>query len=207
MMMDGWHTATAASETDTMNGQHIGYTRVSSISQNTERQLDGIDLDRLFTEKASGSSADKRDQLKACIAYLRDGDTLHVHSIDRLARNLIDLQQTIATLTEKNVAVTFHKEGLTFAPDQNDPFARLMLQQLGAFAEFERSMIRERQREGIEKAKARGQQLGRKRSLTTAQVDEARRRRAAGESATELAREFGISRAAMYTYLKQSETP
>lgn len=188
-----------------MNGQHVGYIRVSSIGQQTDRQLDGIELDRTFTEKASAASADKRQQLQDCLTYLRQGDTLHVHSIDRLARNLIDLQQTIAGLVEKGVSVKFHKEGLTFSPDANDPFAKLMLQQLGAFAEFERSMIRERQREGIAKAKARGQHLGRKPALSADQINEARERRAAGESPTALAKSYGISRAAMYSYLKQAD--
>lgn len=189
-----------------MKGQDIGYVRVSSLSQNTERQLDGIELDRVFTEKASAASTDKRPQLKECLAYVRQGDCLHVHSIDRLARNLIDLQQTIAGLTGKGVSIRFHKEGLTFKPDANDPFAKLMLQQLGAFAEFERSMIRERQREGIAKARARGQQLGRKPALTAEQIAEARQRRAAGESAVALAKAFGVSRAAMYAYLADRET-
>lgn len=188
-----------------MKGQDIGYIRVSSIGQNTERQLDGIELDRIFSEQASAANTDKRPQLKECLAYVRQGDTLHVHSIDRLARNLVDLQQTIAWLTEKGVSVKFHKEGLTFLPDANDPFAKLMLQQLGAFAEFERSMIRERQREGIEKAKARGQQLGRKPSMTPEQVNEARQRRAEGESAVSLAKDYGVSRAAMYAYLKHDQ--
>lgn len=189
-----------------MSGQQIGYIRVSSVGQSTERQLDGVELDRAFTDKASGSSAEQRQQLQECLTYLRDGDTLHVHSIDRLARNLIDLQQTIANLTAKGVSVRFHKEGLTFSPDANDPFAKLMLQQLGAFAEFERSMIRERQREGIAKAKAQGRQLGRKPALSAEQISEAHKRRGAGESPTDLAREFGISRAAMYAYLKKEGT-
>ena len=183
------------------NGQQIGYIRVSSVGQNTERQLDGIQLDRTFTDKASGSSAEKRVQLQECLAYIREGDTLHVHSIDRLARNLIDLRQLVTGLNERGVTVRFHKECLTFSADQADPFSQLMLNMLGAVAEFERSMIRERQREGLAKAKAKGQKLGRKPILTAEQIAEAKSRREAGESPTALAEAFGVSRASMYNAL------
>ncbi len=186
-----------------MAGGHIGYIRVSSTDQNTARQLDGIELDRVFEDKASGSSADNRKALQECLRYLRDGDVLHVHSIDRLARNLLDLQKLVADLTGRGIEVHFHKEGLRFSGNADDPMQRLMLQMMGAFAEFERSMIRERQREGIAAAKARGQKLGRRASMTGDQVQEARRRRAAGESAVALARAYGVSRATMYAHLQE----
>jgi DNA invertase Pin-like site-specific DNA recombinase len=183
------------------NGQLVGYRRVSSVDQNEARQLDGVKLDRIFTDKASGGTRN-RPQLDECLAYVRSGDTLVVHSIDRLARNMVDLLQIVEGLIGKGVSVRFEKENLTFKPDKADPFSKLMLQQLGAFAEFERSMIRERQREGIAMAKARGQQLGRKPSLTADQIAQARAKRLAGEPVAALAKEFGVSRAGMYRYLE-----
>jgi DNA invertase Pin-like site-specific DNA recombinase len=93
------------------NGHDVGYVRVSSFSQNTDRQLDEIHLERIFTEKASAKDA-QRPVLQECITYLRTGDCLHVHSIDRLARNLMDLQTIVNTLNEKGVSVIFHKENL-----------------------------------------------------------------------------------------------
>lgn len=147
----------------------VGYVRVSSVDQNTERQLSGIILDRVFEEKVSGKDAN-RLQLQLCLDYIREGDTLHVHSIDRLARSLQDLQNIIDQLTGKGVIVKFHKENLTFSNHgTQDPFAKLLFQVLGSFAEFERNIIRERQREGIEKAKANGKYShgkgGRRKSL------------------------------------------
>ena len=101
-----------------MIGQNVSYIRVSSYDQNTERQLKGLAVDREFKEKASGKDTE-RPQLKACFEHLRTGDTLHVHSIDRLARNLKDLQEIVEKLTGKGVVVQFHKEGLTFTGDEN----------------------------------------------------------------------------------------
>ena len=156
------------------------YIRVSSTDQNTDRQLadTGVKFDKIFEDKASGGSTD-RPNLKACLEYLRDGDTLHVHSIDRLARSLQDLQGLIETLLTKGVTVTFHKEGLTFQNHgTQDPFAKLLFQVLGSFAEFERNIIRERQREGIEKAKAAGvykaRHGGRKKTVDRAKVKQLR---------------------------------
>ena len=181
-------------------GHDVGYVRVSSFSQNTERQLDGIDLEKVFTEKASAKDA-KRPVLQECLSYLRNGDCLHVHSIDRLARNLIDLQTIVASLNDKGVSVNFHKENLTFTGSNNNAMNRLMLQMMGAFAEFERALIRERQREGIAKAKAKGIQIGRKRVLDDDQVEEIKGRIGHGESKMSLAQEYGISRQTLYTAL------
>lgn len=180
----------------------VGYIRVSSIDQNEGRQLDGIELDKRFVDKASGSKAANREQLQACLQYLRDGDTLHVHSIDRLARNLPELQQMVSDLVERGVSVQFHKESLTFSAGADDAMQTLMLQMLGAFAQFERSMIRERQREGIAMAKRAGKHLGRKAALSDEQVSELRQLKASGESVTALAGVYGISRATVYQYLK-----
>lgn len=179
---------------------NVGYIRVSSASQNTDRQLAGVELDEVFEEKASAKDA-KRPVLRDCLRYLRKGDTLHVHSMDRLARNLFDLQQLVADLTSKGVAVQFHKENLTFTGEEN-PMATLLLQVMGAIAQFERALIRERQREGIAAAKANGKQVGAKPKLTAEQVAEIRQRLADGAFKTDLAREYGVSRQTLYASLR-----
>lgn len=185
-----------------MNGQHIGYIRVSSVSQNTARQLDGVKLDKVFEDKISGKDTN-RPALARCLDHAREGDTLHVHSMDRLARNLDDLRRIVKELTGRSVAVKFHKEGLTFTGDDT-PMATMLLSLMGAVAEFERSMIRERQLEGIAVAKAKGKGVvykGRKPSITPEQVIELRQRVAAGENKAALARQFKISRASVYNHL------
>jgi len=158
----------------------VAYIRVSTVEQNTDRQLSdtGISFDKIFEDKASGGSTD-RPALNACQEYLRDGDTLHVHSIDRLARSLQDLQGLIDSLLANGITVKFHKEGLTFQNHgTQDPFAKLLSQVLGSFAEFERNIIRERQREGIEKAKAVGvykaKHGGRKKTIDRDKVQQLR---------------------------------
>jgi DNA invertase Pin-like site-specific DNA recombinase len=172
------------------NGQRVGYVRVSSVDQNTDRQLSGIeDLDRTFVDKASGKNTD-RPELTQLLRYVRDGDTVVVHSMDRLARNVGDLRRLVDELTARGVTVEFVKEKLTFTGAEDSPFSTLMLNLLGAVAEFERSLIKERQREGIEAAKRRGVYSGRKRSLTTDDVALIRERIAAGETKAALAREF-----------------
>jgi DNA invertase Pin-like site-specific DNA recombinase len=183
-----------------MNGQRVGYVRVSTFEQNAERQLDGVELDRTFTDKASGKDT-KRPQLDALLAFVRAGDTVVVHSMDRLARNLDDLRHIVQALTQRGVRVEFTKECLTFT-GEDSPMANLMLSVMGAFAEFERSLIRERQREGIVLARQRGAYRGRKPSLSDAQVADLRRRVDAGERKARLAREFGISRETLYQYLR-----
>ncbi len=184
--------------------QHIGYIRVSTVDQNTDRQLDSIYLDKTFKEKLSGKDT-KRPQLQACLDYLREGDTLHVHSMDRLARNLMDLQGMVETLTGKGILVQFHKENLVFSNDTT-AMSKLMLQIMGAVAEFERSLIKERQREGIAKAKEAGKHMGRKPSLTDLQVQQANRLINEGIPKTEVAGRFGISRQSLYRNLKRLET-
>ena len=184
-----------------MTAQRIGYRRVSTTDQSTARQLDGVKLDRVFEDKASGATT-KRPQLEAALAHLRPGDTLVVHSMDRLARNLQDLLGIVTDLTGRGVVVEFVKEGQRFS-GRRDPMAELMLAMLGAVAQFERALIRERQREGIEQAKARGVYTGRKPSLTPERAKELRKRDRAnkGKGRAGLAREFGISRQTLYGYL------
>jgi DNA invertase Pin-like site-specific DNA recombinase len=183
-----------------MQGQRIGYVRVSSFDQNPDRQLEDVPVDKTFTDKASGKDT-QRPQLDALLGFVREGDTVLVHSMDRLARNLDDLRRLVQTLTKRGVRVEFVKEHLTFT-GEDSPLANLMLSVMGAFAEFERALLRERQREGIALAKQRGVYRGRKKSLAPAQVAELRQRAAAGEPKATLARALGISRETVYQYLK-----
>lgn len=166
------------------------------MDQNTERQLDGVELDKRFEDRASGKDT-ARPALIEALGYVREGDTLVVHSMDRLARSLEDLRRTVRELTARGVRVEFVKENLTFT-GEDSPMSTLLLSMLGAVAEFERSMIRERQREGIAIAKAKGVYKGRRPVLTDTQVAEVVRRLDAGESATDLAREFRVARATVY---------
>ena len=179
--------------------KRVGYIRVSSLDQNTDRQLEGVNLDKVFTDKASGKDT-ARPQLQAAFEYLREGDLLLVHSMDRLARSVDDLRRLVLDLTKKGVHVQFVKENLTFT-GEDSPMSNLLLSLLGAVAEFERSMIRERQREGIALAKKAGVYKGRKPSLTPMQIAEIRKRVAAGEKKTELSAEYGISRQTLYSAL------
>ena len=181
-----------------MTAQNIGYVRVSSGSQNTERQLVDIALDTVFTETASGKTTKNRPALERCLIHVRAGDTLHVHSIDRLARNLKDLQGIVDELIKKGVSVNFYKENLIFEASTTNPMQILMFQMLGAFAEFERTLTRERQREGIAAAKARGQKLGAPLKLKPLQVKALKDRIALGEDKSKIALAFGISRPTLY---------
>ena len=181
-------------------GQRVGYVRVSSEGQNTARQLEEVQVDRTFEDKVSGKSVD-RPQLDAMLGFVREGDEVLVHSMDRLARNLDDLRKLVKSLTKKGVKVTFVKEGITFTGDDS-PMSLLMLSMMGAFAEFERSLLLERQREGIALAKAHGKYKGRKPSLNKEQADLLRAKAQAGGKKAVLAREFGISRETLYQYLR-----
>jgi DNA invertase Pin-like site-specific DNA recombinase len=184
-----------------LHGQRIGYVRVSSSDQNPERQLEGVSVNRMFIDKASGRDV-HRPELEAMLAFVRDGDTVVVHSMDRLARNLDDLRRLVKALTKRGVEIEFVKESLVFT-GEDSPMAHLMLSVMGAFAEFERSLIRERQLEGIALAKQRGAYRGRKKALSIAQIADLRKRAKDGRKKAQLAREFGISRETLYQYLKE----
>ena len=186
-----------------MVGQRIGYIRVSTVDQNTERQLDGIELDKTFIDKASGKDT-KRPQLELMMDFVRSGDSLIVHSMDRLARDQGDLHRIVQTLTSKGVRIEFIKEHLTFTGDDS-PISKLMLSVMGAVHEFERALIKERQLEGIALAKKRGVFKGRKKSLSQDEATELCQRIATGLSKSRAAREFGISRETLYKYLKEDE--
>jgi DNA invertase Pin-like site-specific DNA recombinase len=185
-----------------MKDQRIGYIRVSSLGQNTDRQLEGVQIDRTFTDKVSGKDIN-RPKLQELMEFVREGDTVVVHSMDRLARNLDDLRRIVQLLTKKGVAVEFIHEHLTFT-GEDTPMATLLLSVMGAFAEFERALIRERQLEGIALAKQRGAYKGRKKSLSEAAVAALHQRLNTGMTKAELARELGISRETLYQYLKVS---
>lgn len=180
-------------------GKRVGYIRVSTVDQNTARQLDGVDLDKVFTDKASGADTN-RPQLQAALDYLRDGDVLTAHSMDRIARSIRNLLQIVEDLNNRGVVVEFLKENLTFTGDDS-PMSRLMLTVMGGVAEFERAMILERQREGIAKAKQAGKYRGRKSTMTATQLQTIRERVAAGANKAALAREFGVTRQTIYNVL------
>jgi DNA invertase Pin-like site-specific DNA recombinase len=186
-----------------MAGKKVGYIRVSTKDQKVERQLDNIDLDIIFTDYASGIKAN-RPKLQEMLNYVRDGDIVFVHSMDRLARNLDDLRKIIQTITGKGAQIRFIKESLEFISNSS-PMSNLMLSLMGAFAEFEHSLIRERQMEGINKAKARGA-YKKEQSLSDSQISEIKSRLTHETSymkvnRSKLAKEFGISRTTLYNYL------
>lgn len=142
---------------------NVGYIRVSTVDQNTERQLSQVKLNKVFEDKCSGKDIN-RPQLKVMLEYVREGDCIHVHDISRLARNLNDLLALVSDLMKRGISIKFHKENLHFTGEAN-PMQDLMLSMLGAVYEFERSMTLERQREGIALAKAQGRYRGAKKRV------------------------------------------
>ncbi len=196
-----------ASNSRSHNGKRIGYVRVSSVDQNDARQLEGIELDKCFTDKASGKDI-HRPQLQALLEFVREGDHIYVHSMDRLSRSLKDLQALVEQLTrDDGVEITFVKENLTFEPPaaggdtHKSIYATLMMQLLGAVAQFERSLIGERQREGIAIAKQQKKYKGRKPALDDAKITELKSLVKSGLSKVDIASRLGISRASVYVYL------
>ena len=184
------------------HGQTVGYVRVSTADQNLARQLDSIgEVDRLFQDKVSGGSRAARQGLTDCLAYIRDGDLLRVASMDRLARSLIDLQQIVDEVLAKGASIHFVKENQTYTAASRDSLSRLLLQVLGAFAEFERNLIRERQAEGIRIAKAAGKYRGRAKLLKPDQLDQARTLVDQGVPKTRVAARLGVHRSTLYRAL------
>lgn len=181
-------------------GERLGYVRVSSLSQNCDRQLDGIELDNIFVDKVSGKNID-RPQLQALLKHARRGDFIYCHSMDRLGRNLDDLRNLVTTLTTKGVTVIFCKKGMTFTNEQNNPIQELMFNILGSFASFERSILLERQREGIAIAKINGAYKGRKQEMTPERIAEIKKRIDAGEPKARIAKSLNISRDTLYRYI------
>ena len=183
----------------------VGYIRVSSLDQNPDRQIEDLKsrgIEKLFIDQVSGKNVD-RPELQKMLAFVREGDSLYVHSLDRLARNLADLLNLVQDLTGRGVSVHFIGEKLNFdAGKDASPTSKLMLSMIGAFAEFERSMIRRRQSEGIALAKERGVYRGRQRSVTDEQIEMVRAQIAQGVPLSVAVRKVGISRATAYKYLK-----
>lgn len=184
----------------------VGYIRVSSHDQNSDRQLASVHLDKKFEDKQSGASGAKRPALEECFNYLRAGDTLHVHSIDRLARSVIDLQQCVNRCRLKEVTLIFHQEKMTFSVGAAASAIQvLQLHLLGAFAEFERKLLLERQREGISAAKKRGKKFGRPKKITQELEQTLAQRLKAGELPADLAKEFELSVSSVYALRKKFE--
>ncbi len=191
-------TTTAATPKAT-SGQSVGYGRVSSVDQNEARQLDGLHLDKTYIDKASGKDT-QRPQLKAMLEFVREGDHVYVHSMDRLARSLSDLEGIVKGLTGRGIAVTFTTQAMTFTGDDS-PMNTLMLQLLGAVGQFERGLILERQREGIAIAKTKGVYKGRKPSLDDAGKAELKALVAQKIPKAQIAAKLGISRTTLYANL------
>jgi DNA invertase Pin-like site-specific DNA recombinase len=184
----------------------IGYVRVSSIDQNTARQLEGVQVDKTFIDHASGKDT-ARPQLQAALEWAREDDTLVVWSMDRLARNLGDLLRIVADLTNRKVKVEFCKESLTFTGDDN-PMATLMLSIMGAVASFERSMILDRQREGVALAKAKGVYKGRAPAIRSnnGKLAELEKLHSQNTPIATMAKAIGVSRQTIYSWLKTRQT-
>jgi len=172
----------------------VGYARVSTDEQNLARQSFGDDVERVFTDKASGKDTD-RLALAEMMAFVREGDEILIHSIDRLARDLRDLQSIVETLNDNGVRVSFISERLSFGAGDDDALSRLQLQMLAAFAEYERKIILARQREGIAKAKKAGKYLGRRASIDKNRIKEMLD---SGMTVSAVAREMSISRQSVY---------
>jgi len=183
-----------------LKGQRIDYVWVSSFDQNPEWQLEQVQVERVFTDKASGDDT-LLPELDALLSFVRDGDTVVVHSLDRLARNLDDLRRLAQKLTKRGAHIGFVKGILTFTGECSS-MTNLMLSVMGALTEFERPLIREGQLEGIALAKQRGAYRGWKKSLSEPQIVEMKRRIAAGEQKATVARDYGISRETLYQYLR-----
>ena len=175
----------------------VGYRRVSTADQNLDRQ-ELTNVEKVFEEKVSGKDTN-RAALNEMIEFVRDGDAVVVYSIDRLARDLRDLQSIITELNDKGVSVEFLSERLVFSGN-DDAFAKLQLQMMGAFAEFERNIIKKRQAEGIAKAKERGVYQGRKKKIDDNKILELT---AAGHSQHQVAELMGITRMSVYRCLKK----
>lgn len=183
-----------------MPGQTVAYVRVSSVMQNEARQLETLSgASRVFTDKVSGKSTE-RPALAEMLAYVREGDTVRVASLDRLARNMRDMLALVEALTDKGVTVEFVKENLTFN-GQDSAMSKMLLGIFASISEWERATIRERQAEGIAIAKSKGVYKGRKPSLTPEQVAEAHATVASGVPKAEVARRLGVSRQTLYTAL------
>ena len=189
-------------QTGEKNSTLIGYARVSSVGQSLDVQLDKLKhCDKIFQEKKSGASG-QRARLKACLEYVREGDTLVVTRLDRLARSTLHLCQIADQLQRKSVNLQVLDQNI----NTGDATGRLLFNMLGAIAQFETEIRAERQMDGIQKAKERGVSFGRKRKLTQEECDQLRRRREQGELIKSLMKDYGLSKASVYRYLGEANT-
>lgn len=180
----------------------VGYARVSSSGQSLELQLEQLraaGCEKVFAEKRTGTTTEGRQELAEALAWVREGDVLVVTRLDRLARSMSDLQAVVSKLNAKSVGFRALQQG---AIDTTSSSGRLMLNMLAAFAEFETDLRRERQKEGIEKAKGRGVYKGRKRAIDASEVR--RLKSAEGLGATEIAKRLGVGRASVYRLLAEN---
>mgnify|MGYP001513476276 FL=1 len=183
----------------------FNYIRVSTVEQNTERQLRDVVCDRVYEEKVSGKDTN-RPQLQAMLSNIRSGDIINIHEMSRLARNTRDLLNLVEDITSKGATIIFHKENLTFKGDEKqDPYQKMMMTMLGAVAELERSILLERQREGIAVAKMNGKYKGGKNKLSDEQVAELNALHKQGLPIARIAKQFKITRPTVYSYLKNEE--
>lgn len=176
----------------------VGYCRVSSAGQSLDvqmEQLEGVPCDRIFAEKRSGTTTNGRAAFEELMRYVREGDVLVVTRLDRLARSLTDLSKIIDELGARGVGFRCLQQG---AVDTTKPEGRLMLQLLGSFAEFETAIRKDRQKEGIEKARAEGRYRGRPQTISHDRIAELR---ADGMGATQIAKTLGIGRASVYRHM------
>ena len=184
--------------------KQIGYIRVSTKEQSTARQLDGIKLDLTFEDKISGVIKD-RPELSICLRILCAGDTLHVHSIDRLARSLRNLLEILEDLLARDITIIFHAENLTFKSGSDNPYATMQLQLLAVFAQFERTINKSRQREGNAMAKLNGTKSGKpwgNQPLDIRLRDEAIALCKQGMNISEISRSMKLSRPSIYKLLQ-----
>ena len=187
--------------------EKVAYRRVSSSDQSLDRQLPDEQFDKVFDDYLSANEPN-RFGLQQAMDYLRPGDQFVVHSIDRLARSLSDLERLVKFFIDTGVTVEFRLERLVFKPDSSaDPVSKMVLQVIGSIAEFERSMIKERQREGIAAAIAAGKRFGRPKSLTDSQLRSLRAKRGAGKSIRELQDEFNLSKSTVYRLTRSKIAP
>ncbi|GAW86768.1 conserved hypothetical protein [Bathymodiolus platifrons methanotrophic gill symbiont] len=180
----------------------FNYIRVSTVFQNTDRQLINVACDRTYEEKVSGKDIN-RPQLKAMLQNIRSGDKINVHELSRLARNTQDLLKIVDQIVSTGGTIHFHKENLIFNGDKkDDPFQKLMLTMLGAISTFERDLILERQREGIAIAKSKGKYKGRPSNFTDEMIEKIKYEFSNTKNKSELARNYGISRGYLYELVK-----
>lgn len=185
----------------------IAYKRVSTVEQNLDRQLEGLSFDKEFIEKISGKDKN-RPELANLLVYVREGDYVHVHEISRLARSLGDLKDIVNTILQKGASIKFHKENFTFEPGKAKSATEdLLFNVLTAFAQFERDLLLERQREGIAIAKQNGTYKGRQSRYSQSDIERLYLRfedaNNTGESKKKIAREFGMCESYAYQLVKK----